>query len=53
MSNEDYDRVIATNLTGAFYTLRAAANHISDYGRIIVNGSVSRSGLWPGIGVSQ
>lgn len=47
-TNEALDKLIATNLNGTFYTLRAAANNISDNGRIIVIGSTLRSGLAPG-----
>jgi 3-oxoacyl-[acyl-carrier protein] reductase len=35
MSDEVFDRMIATNLTGAFYTLREAARRVRDHGRII------------------
>ncbi|HDP34934.1 MAG TPA: 3-oxoacyl-[acyl-carrier-protein] reductase [Candidatus Hydrogenedentes bacterium] len=42
MKNEQWERVLATNLNGAFYTCRAAARHMlkQRYGRIVNIGSV-------------
>jgi 3-oxoacyl-[acyl-carrier protein] reductase len=39
-TNEQFDRVFDINVKGYFYTLRAAANHIENNGRIIVIGSI-------------
>jgi 3-oxoacyl-[acyl-carrier protein] reductase len=49
-TNESFDRVISVNLTGVFYTLRAAANYVRDNGRIMVIGSGSKVGTIPGYG---
>jgi NAD(P)-dependent dehydrogenase (short-subunit alcohol dehydrogenase family) len=37
---EDFERIIATNLTGVFFTVQAAAAHMNDGGSVILNGSV-------------
>lgn len=37
MSDEDWDRVIATNLTGVFYASRAAIPHLKKQGGWIIN----------------
>ena len=39
VAEEDYDRVFGVNTKGAFFTLRSAARHIADKGRIIYLGS--------------
>jgi 3-oxoacyl-[acyl-carrier protein] reductase len=38
-------------LKGAFNTLRAAANNVENNGRIIVIGSATKFGTFPGYGV--
>jgi 3-oxoacyl-[acyl-carrier protein] reductase len=49
-TNEQLDKVFDINVKGTFYTLRAAAQHIRDHGRIIINGSISKRGTVPGYG---
>ena len=39
-SVEQFNDIIATNLTAVFFTVQAAAAHMSDQGSIILNGSV-------------
>ncbi|WP_437668886.1 SDR family oxidoreductase [Sorangium sp. So ce131] len=39
-SLEAFERIIKTNLTGAFFTVQAAAAHLNDRASIILNGSV-------------
>lgn len=43
-TNDEFDRIINVNLKGAFYTLRAAANHVEANGRIVVIGSALKTG---------
>lgn len=43
-SNDTFARVIATNISGTFYTLRAAANMVENNGRIIIIGTAARHG---------
>jgi 3-oxoacyl-[acyl-carrier protein] reductase len=40
-SDEDFDRLFNVNAKGAFLTLREAAHHVTDGGRIIYVGSSS------------
>jgi 3-oxoacyl-[acyl-carrier protein] reductase len=49
-TNDDFDRLININLKGTFYTLRAAANSVENNGRIIVIGSTTKHGSFPGYG---
>ncbi|MFL5395499.1 MAG: glucose 1-dehydrogenase [Myxococcales bacterium] len=49
MSLKDWDRVIRTNLTGAFLCMREAANRMKDTGGVICNmSSVHEFIPWPG-----
>jgi 3-oxoacyl-[acyl-carrier protein] reductase len=41
VTEAEYDRVFGVNARGAFFTLRSAARHITDNGRIIYVGSSS------------
>jgi 3-oxoacyl-[acyl-carrier protein] reductase len=50
VTNEEFDKVMDVNLKGTFYTLRAAANNIENNGRIIVIGSTTKHGSFPGYG---
>jgi 3-oxoacyl-[acyl-carrier protein] reductase len=50
-TNEEFDRLVNINVKGTFYTLRAAATHIHDNGRIIVIGSNLRAGNIAGYGI--
>lgn len=49
-SLEDWDRVLATNLTGTFNCLRAELKEISDAGSIVNVSSVSGIHGAPGLG---
>src|SRR5262249_5256223 len=43
VSESDFDRLFAVNTKGAFFTLKQAAKHIADNGRIIVSAISNRS----------
>jgi 3-oxoacyl-[acyl-carrier protein] reductase len=47
----DFDRLFAINTKGTFFTLIAAAKHVSDNGRIIYIGSSTTNGALPGVGL--
>jgi 3-oxoacyl-[acyl-carrier protein] reductase len=49
-SEEDFDRIFSINVKGVFLALRAAAEHVSDGGRIVsLSSSVTRL-MFPGYG---
>ena len=48
VTEAEYDRVFGVNARGAFFTLRSAARHITDNGRIIYVGSSSTAFPRPG-----
>ena len=48
VTESDYDQVFDVNTRGAFFTLRGAAKHIADDGRIIYVGSSSTAFPRPG-----
>ncbi len=50
-SDEDFDRVMTTNLRGTFIALRAAAQRIRDHGRIVNVSTVNTVLPEPGIGL--
>jgi 3-oxoacyl-[acyl-carrier protein] reductase len=50
-SDEDFDRLFNVNAKGAFLTLREAAHHVTDGGRIIYVGSGSIGYPLPGRGL--
>jgi NAD(P)-dependent dehydrogenase (short-subunit alcohol dehydrogenase family) len=45
-SDEDWERVIAINATGAFYSCRAALQHMPDGGAIVTVGSINGLIAW-------
>jgi 3-oxoacyl-[acyl-carrier protein] reductase len=47
-TNEEFDRLFNINVKGVFYVLRNAANHVEKDGRIVVLGSVLKTGTNPG-----
>jgi 3-oxoacyl-[acyl-carrier protein] reductase len=49
-TNEQFDQLFDVNVKGVFYALRAAANNIENNGRIVVIGSVLKSGTSAGYG---
>jgi 3-oxoacyl-[acyl-carrier protein] reductase len=49
-TNEEFNRVFVGNVTGPFYTFRAAANNVRDNGRIVVIGSGLKTGTSAGYG---
>jgi 3-oxoacyl-[acyl-carrier protein] reductase len=48
VTEAEYDRVFGVDARGAFFTLRSAARHITDNGRIIYVGSSSTAFPRPG-----
>jgi len=50
-TEEDFDRLFNVNTKGAFFTLQAAAQHVSDNGRIIYVGSSTTKFPSPGHGL--
>lgn len=51
VTEEQFDRLFATNTKGAFFTLQKAAKYVSDGGRIILIGSSSTAAPVPGTGL--
>jgi 3-oxoacyl-[acyl-carrier protein] reductase len=51
VSESDFDRLFAVNTKGAFFTLKQAARHIADNGRIIYVGSSSTAFPLPGYAI--
>ena len=49
-SNTEFDKLFDVNVKGVFYALRAAANHVEANGRIVVLGSILKSGTSQGYG---
>jgi 3-oxoacyl-[acyl-carrier protein] reductase len=47
-SEDDYDRIFATNTKGVFFTLREAARRVRDGGRIIVTSTGGTRMFFPG-----
>lgn len=50
-TEEDHDRLYAINTKGTFFTLQRAARHIADNGRILLVGSSTTCGPFPGVGL--
>jgi 3-oxoacyl-[acyl-carrier protein] reductase len=51
VTEDDYDRVFATNSKGSYFTLQGAARHVTDRGRIIYVGSSTSCFPMPGHGL--
>jgi 3-oxoacyl-[acyl-carrier protein] reductase len=48
-SDEDFERMLAVNVRSVFYTVREAAKHLRDNGRVILIGSVNSDSMpFPG-----
>jgi 3-oxoacyl-[acyl-carrier protein] reductase len=47
----DFDRVMAVNVKGVYFTLQNAAKHVADNGRIIYVGSSATAFAIPGLGL--
>jgi 3-oxoacyl-[acyl-carrier protein] reductase len=47
----DFDRVLAVNVKGVYFTLQNAARHVADNGRIIYVGSSATAFAIPGLGL--
>jgi NAD(P)-dependent dehydrogenase (short-subunit alcohol dehydrogenase family) len=45
-SDEDWDRVLRVNVSGAFYAIRAALRHMPDGGAIVTVGSINSFVSW-------
>lgn len=50
-TEDDFDRLYAINAKGTFFTLQRAARHVADNGRILLIGSSTTSGPYPGVGL--
>ncbi len=50
-TEEEYDRLFATNTKGAFFTMQKAAKYVADNGRIIFVGSSTTAFPMPGHGL--
>lgn len=50
-TEEQFDRLFATNAKGTFFTLQKAARHVADHGRIINVGSSTTAMVQPGVGL--
>ena len=50
-TEEDFDRLYAINAKGTFFTLQRAGRQVSDNGRIILIGSSTTVGPFPGVGL--
>ncbi len=51
VTKEQFDRLLAVNTKGAFFTLQKTARHINDHGRIVCIGSRATSLANPGVGL--
>jgi 3-oxoacyl-[acyl-carrier protein] reductase len=51
VTEEQFDRLFATNTKAAFFTLQKAARHVADHGRILYIGSSTTALANPGVGL--